>query len=55
MLSPRSFGHPGAGGSLGFADPDTGVGFGYVMNQMQSNLAGDPRVLNLIEAVKTSL
>jgi hypothetical protein len=25
------------------------------MNQMQSNLAGDPRVLNLIEAVKTSL
>lgn len=55
MLTPRSFGHPGAGGSLGFADPDAGVGFGYVMNQMQSNLAGDPRVLNLIEAVKNSL
>jgi CubicO group peptidase (beta-lactamase class C family) len=55
MLSPRSFGHPGAGGSLGFGDPDAGVGFGYVMNQMQSNLAGDPRVLNLIEAVKASL
>ena len=34
MLSPRSFGHPGAGGSIGFADPDTGISFGYVMNKM---------------------
>jgi CubicO group peptidase (beta-lactamase class C family) len=32
--SPRVFGHPGAGGSIGFADPDAKVGFGYTMNQM---------------------
>ena len=38
--SPRSFGHPGAGGSIGMADPDTGVGFGYTMNKMQQGLVG---------------
>jgi len=47
---PKSFGHPGAGGSVGFADPDADLGFGYVMNKMQQNLAGDPRTLTLIEA-----
>ena len=30
----RSFGHFGTGGSLGFADPDTGIAFGYVMNHV---------------------
>lgn len=32
--NPRSFGHFGTGGSLGFADPDTGIAFGYVMNHV---------------------
>ena len=32
----RSFGHFGAGGSLGFCDPDAQIGFGYVMNKMGS-------------------
>ncbi len=32
--NPRSFGHFGTGGALGFADPDTGVAFGYVMNHV---------------------
>lgn len=50
--NPRSFGHGGMGGSLGFADPDTGLGFGYVMNEMHSGLwLIDPRPAALIEAV----
>jgi CubicO group peptidase (beta-lactamase class C family) len=53
----RSFGHPGAGGSLGFADLDARVGFGYVMNQMGEAAASllDPRCAALIEAVYASL
>jgi CubicO group peptidase (beta-lactamase class C family) len=48
---PRSFGHPGAGGSVGFADPEAGIGFGYVMSRMLQNLSGDPRSRGLIAAV----
>jgi CubicO group peptidase (beta-lactamase class C family) len=55
MFGPRSFGHSGAGGSLGLADPDANIGFGYVMNKMQQNLAGDPRTIGLIDAVYTAL
>jgi CubicO group peptidase (beta-lactamase class C family) len=51
----RAFGHAGAGGSLGFADPDAEIGFGYVMNKMQQNLAGDPRTTGLINAVYAAL
>ena len=32
--NPRSFGHFGTGGAVGFADPDAGVAFGYVMNHV---------------------
>ncbi len=49
--SERAFGWPGAGGSFGFADPDTGVGFGYVMNKMGFHLFSDPRELALRQAV----
>lgn len=45
------FGHPGAGGSLAFADPDHGLGFAYVMNAMQFSLEGDQRSPGLIAAV----
>jgi len=38
--SPDAFGHPGAGGSIGMADPDAKVGFGYVMNKMHLGLVG---------------
>jgi CubicO group peptidase (beta-lactamase class C family) len=47
----RSFGHAGAGGSVGFADPEHGIGFGYVMNHMMTNLSGDPRSRGLVAAV----
>lgn len=53
--NPHAFGHPGAGGSLGFADPDAKVGFGYVMNQMGNEPLLDPRPAALIEALYSSL
>ena len=51
LLGPEAFGHAGAGGSLGMADVGRGIGFGYVMNQMQQNLSADPRTATLIAAV----
>jgi CubicO group peptidase (beta-lactamase class C family) len=56
-IGPNShaFGHPGAGGSLGFADPDAKVGFGYTMNKMGPYILIDPRTRCLIEALYASL
>lgn len=48
---PRGFGHSGAGGSMAFADPEHGIAFGYAMNRMLANLAGDPRTTGLVQAV----
>jgi CubicO group peptidase (beta-lactamase class C family) len=53
--NPHTFGHPGAGGSLGFADPDAKIGFGYTMNKMGSGILVDPRARALFEAVYASL
>jgi CubicO group peptidase (beta-lactamase class C family) len=47
----RSFGSPGAGGSLGYADPDAGVGYAYVTNRMGTTLTGDPRDVALRDAL----
>jgi CubicO group peptidase (beta-lactamase class C family) len=47
----RSFGHPGAGGSIGFADPDKQLGFGYIHNYMGPYILVDPRAEGLIDAV----
>jgi CubicO group peptidase (beta-lactamase class C family) len=49
--SPTSFGAPGAGGSLGFADPALGVGYAYVTSQMGTSLTGDPRDVALRHAL----
>ena len=53
----NAFGHAGMGGSLGFCDPDRGLGFGYAMNQMWTNTlaADDPRANGLAQAVYDSL
>jgi CubicO group peptidase (beta-lactamase class C family) len=50
-----SFGHPGAGGSLGFADPTARVGFGYVTCRMGTQILLDPRATALIEAAYACL
>jgi CubicO group peptidase (beta-lactamase class C family) len=47
----RSYGFPGSGGSLGFADPEAGIGYGYVTNQMGTHLTGDPRDVALRSAI----
>jgi CubicO group peptidase (beta-lactamase class C family) len=52
---PRSFGSPGSGGSLGFADPDTGIGYAYVTSQMGTRFNGDPRDVALREALDAAL
>ncbi|HKH90408.1 MAG TPA: serine hydrolase domain-containing protein [Gemmatimonadaceae bacterium] len=49
--SESSFGSPGSGGSLGFADPEAGIGYGYVTSQMGTTLTGDPRDVALRHAV----
>ena len=49
--SASSFGSPGSGGSLGFADPTAGVGYAYVTSQMGTHLTGDPRDVALREAL----
>jgi CubicO group peptidase (beta-lactamase class C family) len=46
--SPNAFGHPGAGGSIGMADPDARVGFGYTMNQMKLGLVGGPTAFKIL-------
>ncbi len=53
MLGSRSFGHAGAGGQLAFADPDLGVGFAYLTNQMGGY--GDARARELTLALRSAL
>lgn len=53
--STSSFGSPGAGGSLGFADPERGIGYAYVTSQMGTALTGDPREVAIREALYSAI
>jgi len=53
--SPDAFGHPGAGGSVGMADPSARVGFGYVMNNMKLGLVGGPSAFAMLGAFYDAL
>ena len=52
---PTAFGHAGAGGSLAFADPASGLAFAYVMNDLRFDPAGDPRSETLVRAARAAL
>jgi CubicO group peptidase (beta-lactamase class C family) len=53
MFGPpaNSFGHPGAGGSHAFADPENGIAFAYVMNQMEQSILPTEKSLRLVDAI----
>ncbi|MFB6638497.1 serine hydrolase domain-containing protein [Streptomyces chartreusis] len=55
LLGPGSFGHPGRGGALGFADPEAGIALGYVTNGFRKTVTADPRAQGLIRALRASL
>ncbi|MDT9692527.1 serine hydrolase domain-containing protein [Streptomyces sp. P9(2023)] len=55
LLGPTSFGHPGRGGSLAFADPESSIAFGYVTNGMRKTVTADPRAQALVRAVRASV
>ena len=55
FISKSSFGHPGAGGSLGFADPEARIGYAYVPNRKGTTMGGDPRDLALRRALRNCM
>jgi CubicO group peptidase (beta-lactamase class C family) len=55
IMGSAAFGHVGAGGSLGFADPAAGLSFGYTMNRMGPGLLMNERGQALVDAAYLSL
>jgi CubicO group peptidase (beta-lactamase class C family) len=55
IMGSTAFGHVGAGGSLGFADPEAGLSFGYTMNKMGPGLLMNERGQGLVDAAYLSL
>jgi len=50
VIGHDAFGHAGAGGSLGFADPSAKLAFGYAMNQMGAGILLNERGQSLVDA-----
>lgn len=50
-----AFGHPGAGGSIGFADPERDVAFGFVTNTLGPYVLMDPRAQHLARTLASCL
>ena len=48
----RTFGHPGAGGSVGFADPETGLAVGVVVNKMAYPMPGEGAVQAICDLLR---
>jgi CubicO group peptidase (beta-lactamase class C family) len=55
LLGDAAFGHAGAGGSIGFADPDEGMAFAYTMNKMGPGVLLNDRGQSLVDAAYRSL
>ena len=55
IIGDRAFGHAGAGGSLGFADPECRMAFGYTMNRMGPGVLLNQRGQDLVDAAYQSL
>ena len=55
LMGESAFGHVGAGGSIGFADPDCRMSFGYAMNRMGAGILLNDRGQTLIDAAYRAL
>jgi CubicO group peptidase (beta-lactamase class C family) len=55
LIGETAFGHVGMGGSIGFADPAAGIGFGYTMNRMGPGILLNPRGQALVDATYAAL
>jgi CubicO group peptidase (beta-lactamase class C family) len=55
ILSDAAFGHVGMGGSIGFADPECGMSFGYAMNKLGHGILMNDRGQSLVDAAYRSL
>jgi len=55
ILSEAAFGHVGAGGSIGFADPQCRMSFGYAMNRMGTGILLNERGQSLVDAAYAAL
>ncbi len=55
LAGESAFGHVGAGGSLGLADPECAMSFGYAMNRMGTGLLMNERGQSLLDAAYRAL